>query len=69
MPSPAPSIGKPATYATEAAVEHDEPDDIRRARRARVLERSLAEARLDHLEVEDARQAVAPPEHEPDGEL
>ena len=39
--------------------EHDEPDDIRRPRRARVLERALAEARLQHLEVEDAREADA----------
>ena len=37
--------------------EHDEADDVRSARRARVLERALTEARLDHLEVEEARQA------------
>src|SRR5262249_18924007 len=44
-------------------------DEVREARRARVLERSLAEPWLDHLEVEEARQAIAPAERQPDRKL
>ena len=62
MPSPAPSVGQAGGVRDRRGREHDEPDDVRGARRARVLERPFAEARLDHLEVENARQAVAPPE-------
>ena len=69
MPEPGSEHREAGDVRDRRGRQHDEPDDVRRARRARVLERSFAEARLDHLEVEDAGQAVAPPEHEPDGEL
>ena len=49
----------PARVGDRRGGEHDEADDVRGARRARVLERAFAEARLDQLEVRDARQAVA----------
>ena len=49
--------------------EHGEPDDVRGARRPRVLELALAEARLDELEVGEARQAPAAAERQPEREL
>ena len=51
-----------------AAQEHD-ADLIREARRPAVLDRAFAEARLDDVEIEQARKAVAPAEPQPDGEL
>src|SRR5262245_38327494 len=49
--------------------EHDEPDDVRRARRPRVLELALAQARLDGLEVGETRQAPAPAEGQAERKL
>ena len=49
--------------------EEPEPDHVREPRRPAVLERPLAEPRLQHLEVEDAREAPAPPEREAEREL
>ena len=49
--------------------QDDEPDEVREPRRSRVLEPALAEARLDHLEVGDAREAPAAAEREAEREL
>ena len=49
--------------------EDDEADHVREPRWARVLEPSLAEPRLDQLEVRDAGEAPAAPERQPDREL
>ena len=56
-PSTAPSVVQPTRYATEAALEEAEPDHVREAWRAAVLERPFAEPRLQHLVVEDAGEA------------
>ena len=49
--------------------EESEPDHVREPRRPAVLERPFAEPRLEHLVVEDAREAPASAEHEPEREL
>jgi signal transduction histidine kinase len=49
--------------------QHDHADLVREARRARILQRALAEAGLDQLEVGDACEAEAPSQREADGEL
>ena len=51
-PSATPSVAEAGGVRDRGGGEHDEPDHVRGARRARVLERPLAEARLDQLEVE-----------------
>src|SRR5581483_1271643 len=51
------------------SAEEDDADDVREARRAGVLERALAEARLDQLEVREARQAEAAAERQANEEL
>jgi hypothetical protein len=53
--------------APEEEREEDRADEVREPRRARVLERSLAEPRLQELEVREARQAEAATERESDG--
>ena len=64
-----PSVGEARRVGERRRREHDEADHVRGPRRARVLERPLAEARLDELEVGEARQAEAAPEREPEREL
>ena len=49
--------------------QHRQADHVREARRPGVLEASLAEPRLDQLEVGDAREAPAAAERQPEGEL
>src|SRR5206468_1316459 len=49
--------------------EEDRADEIGEARRPRVLERPLAEARLDELEVCEAGEAEPPSEGQADDEL
>jgi hypothetical protein len=51
------------------AQEEGRPEDVREARGPGILDRALAEAGLDHLEVEEAGEAVLPPEGQPDREL
>ncbi len=52
-----------------AATRNDGADDVREARRPRVLDRAFPDPRLDELEVGEAGKAVAPAESEPDDEL
>ena len=64
-----PERREPGGVGERGRGEHGEADHVRDARRARVLERPLAEARLDQLEVGEARQAPAAAEREPEREL
>jgi hypothetical protein len=66
---PRPDRIRPRRVARARCGEEDETDQVGKPRRARVLERSLAEAGLEDLEVEQAGEAEAPPEGEADGEL
>ncbi len=61
--------GQAGRVRERRGAEDDEADGVREARRPRVLERALAVPRLQHLEPEQAGQAVAAPEAEPDREL
>src|SRR6267142_3509916 len=49
--------------------EERDADHVREARRAAVLDRTFTETRLDHAEVQEARQAVLAPEPQPKGKL
>src|SRR5437773_11229106 len=49
--------------------EEEGADLVREPWRTAVLDRTLADAWLEHLEVEEAREAVPPPESETDREL
>ena len=49
--------------------EYEDADRVGEAGWARVLDRALADARLDELEVGEARKAPAPAQRQPDGEL
>ena len=68
-PRTAPAVAQPARYASRGGAEEREADHVREPRRAAVLERPLAESRLQHLEVEDACEAPASPEGEAEREL
>ena len=60
---------RPSQVRERRGREHCQADHVREARRARVLQRSLAEPRLQHLEVEEAGQAPAAAEREAEREL
>ncbi len=62
-------MSSPASVGDGREREDGEADDVRGARRARVLERPFAEPRLDQLEVGEARQAPAPAERQAEREL
>ena len=53
-----PAVVNPSDEQHGRRGHEDRADDVREARRARVLDATLAEARLEHLELEDAGQAV-----------
>ena len=68
-PSTAPTVVQPIKVGDGSGAEKAEADDVREARWAAVLERPLAEAGLQHLVVEDAGEAPAPPERQAESEL
>src|SRR6266542_1316546 len=61
--------GEPQCVRERRAPEEHHADHVREARRTAVLDRTLAEAGLDHIEVEQAGQTPAPPEAQADREL
>src|SRR2546430_2822957 len=61
--------GQSSEVPARRRAEEDDADDVRETRRPAVLDRPFAEARLQHLEVEQARQAVAASEGEADRKL
>lgn len=68
-PSASPSSGAPSPWASEAAVRKIVPTRFAKRGGRASSKRPLAEDRLNELEVDDAGQAEAPPEREPDREL
>ena len=60
---------EPERVGERGRSEDAEPHHVREARRARVLEAALAEARLEHLEVEDAGEAPPAAERQAEREL